>query len=279
MRSRIPCSVVVLMALFAFSSEAFTQAFPAEGQRPASNQPFNPRDLNGIWDRSGGGDRGMGPRPGVGVPPMTPEGKAMFEASKPSYGPRAVPPAVGNDIVGECNPQGIPRIIFFPRPVEFIQLPNRILQVYQWHRALREIWMDGRELPSEQPDLPSWYGYSVARWEGNTLVVDSTGYDDRGWLDMYGYPRSSETRIRERYTRVAYDRMELEITVTDPKIYTTPWVSEKKTFRLLAREDTKIPGLGDAKGWYGIAEELCVPLDEVDYFNTRIRNPAAGIGK
>jgi hypothetical protein len=86
-------------------------------------------------------------------------------------------------------------------------------------------------------------------------------------------------RIRERYTRVAYDRMELEITVTDPKIYTTPWVSEKKTFRLLPKEDTKIPGLGDAKGWYGIAEELCVPLDEVDYFNTRIRNPAAGIGK
>jgi len=242
-----------------------------------SNEPFDPHDLSGYWDRSGGGDRGMGPKPGQGVPEMTPLGKKLFEASKPSYGPRSVPPAVGNDIVGSCNPQGMPRLIFFPRPVEFIQLPGKLVQIYQWHRGLREIWMDGRELPKEQPDIRTWYGYSVGRWEGNTLVVDSLGYDDRGWLDMYGYPRSDEMKMQERYTRVDHDRIELQIIVTDPKIYTKPWVSETKTFRMKTKEDMAMPGLHDAKGWYGLMEEMCVPLDEVDQFNARIRNPAGGV--
>jgi hypothetical protein len=237
---------------------------------PTANLPFDPHDLKGYWDRSNGGARGMSSRPGVDVPPMTPEGQKLFNASKPGYGPRAVAPAVGNDIVGECNPQGIPRIIFFPRPVEFIQLPDKLVQIYDWHRVYREIWTDGRQLPKD-PDLKRWYGYSVAHWEGNTFVVDSNGFDERTWLDMYGYPHSDEMVLQERYTRTDHDTIKLQIIVTDPKMYTKPWVSETKTFSAVKKETIT------RDGWFGLLEEICAPIDEVVDFNTRVRNPAAGV--
>src|SRR6266403_330914 len=121
------------------SSREPSSPSPYGRPKPKSNLPFEPHDLSGVWSRTGG-DRGMSSRPGVNVPAMTPAGQKLFDASKPGYGPRAVPPATGNDIVGECNPQGVPRLLFFPRPVEFIQLPNRLIQFFQWHRVLREIW-------------------------------------------------------------------------------------------------------------------------------------------
>jgi hypothetical protein len=75
---------------------------------------------------------------------------------------------------------GIPRAILYPDPEEFIVLTDRILQHFQWGYGLRTIWMDGRKLPKpDEVDLPRWWGYAVGRWDGNTLVVTSTGYDDR----------------------------------------------------------------------------------------------------
>src|SRR5438093_9666424 len=116
--------VLVMMTVVAFSSAGFAQTGQAARRaKPKSNLPFDPHDLSGVWSRTGG-DRGISNRPGVNVPPMTPAGQKLFDASKPGYGPRAVPPAKGNDIVGECNPQGIPRLLLFPRLVEFIRLLN-----------------------------------------------------------------------------------------------------------------------------------------------------------
>jgi hypothetical protein len=285
---RLVSSIVVLVAVMILPLVSVAQqrgqreGAPAEGQQgrggrgrgsapsPTANLPFDPKDLNGYWDRSGGGDRGVGSRAGADAPPMTPEGQKLFDANRPGYGPRAVPPATGNDIVGECNPQGIPRIIYFPRPVEFIQRPDKLIQVFDWHRVYREIWMDGRQLPKD-PDLVRWYGYSVGRWEGNTLVVDSNGFDDRTWLDMYGYPHSDQMLLQERYTRVDHDTITLQIIVNDPKIYTKPWVGELKTFKIVPKETLV------RDGWFGLLEEICAPIDEVDSFNTRIRNPAAGV--
>ena len=241
----------------------------ARKAKPKSNLPFDPHDLSGVWSRTGG-DRGMSNRPGVNVPPMTPAGQRLFEASKPGYGPRAVPPAKGNDIVGECNPQGIPRLLFFPRPVEFIQLPNRLIQVFQWHRAFREIWSDGRKVPAD-PDTVRWYGYSAGKWEGDEFVVNSFGFDDRTWLDQYGYPHSDQMKLEERYHRIDHDTVEMTIIVDDPKIYTKPWVSEKKTWSLLSPEEYSVDG------WNALAEEICAPIDEVDNFDRRVRDPAGGV--
>jgi hypothetical protein len=263
--------IVAIAAITVFSSAGLAQTGEvARRARPKSNLPFDPHDLVGVWSRTGG-DRGMSSRPGVDVPPMTPAAQKLFDASGPGYGPRAVPPAKGNDIVGECNPQGIPRLLYFPRPVEFIQLPNRLIQYFQWHHVLREIWTDGRK-PPEDPDTLRWYGYSSAHWEGNVFVVDSTGFDDRTWLDMYGYPHSEQMKLQERYERVDHDTIEMTVIVNDPKMYTKPWVSQKKTWSLLPK-----PEEYSLDGWNGLPEEVCAPIDEVTNFNNRVRDPAGGV--
>jgi len=263
--------IVAIAGILAFSSAGMAQTGEvARKAKPKSNLPFDPHDFSGVWTRTGG-DRGMSSRPGVDVPPMTPAAQKLFDASGPGYGPRAVPPAKGNDIVGECNPQGIPRLLFFPRPVEFIQLPNRLIQYFQWHHVLREIWVDGRK-PHTDPDTLRWYGYSTARWEGNVFVVDSTGFDDRSWLDQYGYPHSDQMKLQERYERVDHDTIEMTVTVDDPKMYTKPWVSQKKTWSLLAK-----PEEYSLDGWNGLPEEVCAPIDEVDNFDRRVRDPAGGV--
>ena len=262
--------ILAMITIPGFASDTFAQTGQvARRARPKSNLPFDPHDLSGVWSRTGG-DRGMSNRPGVSVPPMTPAGQKLFDASKPGYGPRAVPPATGNDIVGECNPQGIPRLLFFPRPVEFIQLPNRLIQFFQWHHVLREIWTDGRKVPSD-PDTLRWYGYSAGKWEGDEFVVDSFGFDARTWLDQYGYPHSDQMKLQERYRRIDHDTIEMTVIVDDPKTYTKPWVSEKKTWSLLSKEEYSLDG------WNALAEEVCAPIDEVDNFDRRVRDPAGGV--
>ena len=101
-----------------------------------------------------------------------------------------------------------------------------MLQLFQWGRTLRELWIDGRKLPSgDALDSlgPSWFGISVAHWEGNTLVVESTGFDERAWPDQYGHPLSFDAKITERYTRVGPDTIDGTMTIDDPKNYTGPW--------------------------------------------------------
>jgi hypothetical protein len=109
---------------------------------------------------------------------------------------------------------------------------DRIFQFFEYRHDWREIWMDGRELP-EIEDLPlRWNGHSVGRWEGDTLVVESVGFDDRSWLDKLGYPHSDQMHVEERYRRVDSGTLELVVTVTDPVVYTRPWRSDTKRFEL-----------------------------------------------
>jgi len=248
----------------------------------AQGAPFNPKDFTGTWLRSAG-DRGFTNARGE-VPPFTPEGQKRFDANKPSRGRilgspeaaarteehigrrRAVPPALSNDNIGQCNPLGIPRLLFEPEPFEIIQTNDKVMQFFQWAWTFREMWTDGRV-----PDMSllpiRWYGYSSGKWDGDTLVVTSVGFDERAWLDFYGYPFSEQMRLEERYRRVAPDRLELTLTVTDPVIYTKPFQSDTKVFTLLTKERLTI------YGWTGLQENLCVPLEEAD-FNRTIRDPA-----
>ena len=154
---------------------------------------------------------------------------------------------------------GIPRAILYPDPEEFIVLPDRILQHFQWGYGLRTIWMDGRELPKpEEVDITRWWGYAVGRWDGDTFVVTSTGYDPRTWVDHFGYPHSDMMVLEERYTRINYDTLELTMTLTDPVYYQEPWVSERKRMHLIPRDFIQ------SSGWSGLLEDLCAPADEVD---------------
>jgi hypothetical protein len=262
------------------------------------NRPYDKHDLSGLWSRNGSpggyggggtcrdcGDRGYS----ADVPPLTPLGQKMFDANKPSYGRllgsadaaahpnepigrrRAAPPANDTDPYQHCNPMGPSRALIYPDPMEMTVLPDRTLQQFEWGYGVRTIWTDGRQ-PLMDPDLPRWWGYSAARWDGDTFVVTTTGVDERTWVDHFGYPHSADMVLEERYRRTAYDVIELSMTITDPKVYTRPWVSETKKFRKLPKDAIKT-----VDGWTGLMEDLCAPADEVELFNKRVRDPAGGV--
>ncbi len=269
MRNRFVTLNAAIGAVLVFSAITFAQRDPG----------FNPRDLSGVWERAGG-DRGVN----LEVPQMTPEGEARFNQNKPSYGRplgsplngehigrvRAVPPAQGNSLVGECNPQGVPRLYFEPEAWEFIPIGDRMLQFFPWTHALREIWMDGRELPEDPAFGLRWFGYSAGEWEGNTFVITTVGTDDRTWLDHFGYPHSDAMRFEERFRRVDPDTLELNMRIDDPKTYTETWVAETKTFSRISREDLTFDG------WYGFLDGICAPINELE-FNEEVRDPAGAL--
>ncbi|MED5534587.1 MAG: hypothetical protein VX690_02675 [Pseudomonadota bacterium] len=231
---------------------------------------FNPRDLSGVWSGFGGGG-GRVPF-GPNRPPLTPEGEAKYLTHIPTRSsdprvPAVDDPALSNDPTFECNPRGFPRVMFdtSSRTFEFIHIDDRVLQLLQRGRTLREFWMDGREIPSpENMDNigPSWYGHSVAKWEGNELIVDTTGMDDRAWLDTPGHVKSFEARIQERYRKVDADTIELRMTLYDPTSYTAPWVSDTKIFKRESPERLTF------FGWYGmfsgVTDLMCAPLNAVE---------------
>ncbi len=91
-------------------------------------------------------------------------------------------------------------------------------------------------------------------------------------MDHYGYPHSADMLLEERYRRISYDVLELNMTITDPKIYAAPWKSETKKFRKLSKD-----GIKTVDGWSGLMEDICAPADDVEFFNKRIRDPAGGV--
>ena len=117
----------------------------------------------------------------------------------------------------QCLPGSIP-LALLVFTFKMIQTPQEIVQLSETADPPRQIHTDGRPLPKD-PD-PTWMGYSVGRWEGDTLVVETAGLNDKAWLDAFGHPRSESMRITERYRRRDFGHMDLEITFNDPKYYT-----------------------------------------------------------
>jgi hypothetical protein len=121
-----------------------------------------------------------------------------------------------------CLPMGFMQFHEHPQLRKIIQTPKVVVIMYEANYGLRQIFTDGRPLPKD-PD-PWWYGYSVGRWEGDTLVVQTTGFaDDTIWLDVRGDPLTSAAKVTERFRRPNYGSLEIEVTVDDPKAYTRPW--------------------------------------------------------
>ncbi len=251
MRIRIPVLMLSLIALFSLVALA---------QAPA----FDAHDFTGIWRRRGG-DRGISPK----APPLTAEGMARMKQNIPARSrnpntPSTDLPANSNDPSFSCNPKGFPRMLIDTAHDwhEVIQMKDRILQLWQEERRPREIWLDGRPVPSgENLDNlgPAWYGHSVGQWQGDTLVVQTVGLDDRAWVDVFGFPKSADARVEERYKRVDADTLEVQVTLLDPKFYTSPWVSDTKTFKKEPRKNVTF------FGWYGLfsglGELICAPMN------------------
>ena len=258
MRSRFIAFTLVIVAVPIFSCGLLAQNGLQSGTTKAKAATPSPsHDLSGIWtfrERMGGVEHGtFGPQ----VPPMTPSAQARFDAAKPGYGERGAPG--GNDPIGKCDPNGLTRVLIQPTPIEIFQVPGRVLMILEWSHVWRYIWTDGRELPKD-PD-PWWYGYSVGKWDGDSFVVDTVGFNDRTWVDFFGHPHTEDMHLTEQYRRVDHDTLELVMTINDPKAYTQPWASNKKTFKLTPKDELR--------------ESVCAPSDE-DAFTKRMREPAAG---
>ena len=228
------------------------------------SQAFAQGELTGVYLRNSGSNDYPQSQWNPAELPFTAAGKAVFDANKPGKGPRQSMPAFGNDPLGQSNPPGLYRTLVYGRPIEMVQLPDRVIQLFEWGKHWRTIWTDGREVPDALVAGPFWYGYSVGAWEGDTLVVKTVGLDGRAWLDEWGTPYTDLTEIEERWSRTDDKTVSLTITVTDPELYSQPWTSDVKTF---AQQPTDSLN-GE------LMEQIFAPIDEVQ-FNLDIRDRAA----
>jgi hypothetical protein len=148
--------------------------------------------------------------------PFTPLGQKLFDEATATNSK--------DDPEGFCLPPGVPRMMYTPYPTEILQLPNRIVFVYEGGAHVwRNIWMDGREQPKD-PN-PTYLGYSVGKWDGDTLVVDTIGMNYRTWLDAAGHRHGEKLHVTERYTRTDSNTLKLESTIEDPDYYAKPWTT------------------------------------------------------
>jgi hypothetical protein len=205
---------------------------PVKGQK---SDPAAVHDISGIWDPGlAAGIQALGAKamPDDGKPehrpPFTALGLETLNLTKPSNGARSTLATESNDPVIAGDPQGMPREDLFElRTTQIFQTPVAIYMLYQFGRVWRVIWMDGREAPKDAE--PRWFGYSVGKWVDNdTLVVETTGLDERTWIDHAGRPHSDALRVEERFHRVDHDRLELSVMIDDPKMYTKSWVALDK---------------------------------------------------
>jgi hypothetical protein len=128
-----------------------------------------------------------------------------------------------NNPDGLCKPQGPLQYHLDPQPRKIVQTPTQILIIYESNYGFRTIYLDGRKLPAPGVPQPFWHGYSVGRWDGDTLVVESNNFHDDGWLDSRGSPYTEALTLIERIRRVNYGQLDIEVTIDDPKTYTKPF--------------------------------------------------------
>ena len=124
---------------------------------------------------------------------------------------------------GLCLPESTLQLHLDPQPFKIVQTPKQIYIIYETNYGIRTVYTDGRPLPPQGGPQPYWYGYSVGRWEGDTLVVETNNYKDGGWLDARGSPVTDALKVTERIRRLNYGRIDIELTVDDPKAYTQPF--------------------------------------------------------
>ena len=243
--------VAVAMGLAAFAAALCAQwpNYPTAGvPRTPSGQPIldgpTPRtadgkpDFSGVWAFKGGPGRGAGkqatPAP---PPPPTPAGgppAATFKNIGTGFkdGLPLLPWAADllkqrkaenskDNPDAHCLPLGLMQLHLHPQPRKIIQTPGVIVILYEAQGGVRQIFMDGRALPKDVE--PWWYGYSIGKWDGDTLVVETTGFRDDVWLDIDGSPLTGTGKMTERFRRPNYGTLEIEVTIEDPKVYSKPF--------------------------------------------------------
>ena len=195
----------------------------APAPRSADGKP----DLSGVWqpapDPTGtrGGIEGIiAPRYLVDITrdlkredvPFQPPAAALYQERRDN--------SFRDNPLARCLPAGVPRLDAYTHPYKTVQTPKLIVVLYESLTMFRQMFVDGRALPLN-PE-PAWMGYSVGRWVGNALVVETAGFNDKTWLDGSGHPHSEKMRLTERFVRRDFGHMDIEITIDDPVMYTQP---------------------------------------------------------
>jgi len=138
------------------------------------------------------------------------------------------------DPASRCQPAGPIRLFTFPQYRKMVQVPGLLVMLSERDVTFRQIFTDGRELPKDPQ--PSFHGYSSGRWDGDTLIVQTNGFRDGMWLDRSGSPLTDAAKMTERFRRVNYGKLEIEITIDDPKAYTALWTVKFNQFIVLNTE-------------------------------------------
>ena len=195
---------------------------------PAPRLPDGKPDLQGLWNAADGRFlTNIAKRAGFDAP-FQPGAAAVFKERQDTEG-RDRP-------AGRCLPHTVPTAMMVPGyPWKVVQTPGLTIVLFENFSQYRQIFTDGRDFPAER--APTWFGYSIGKWDGDTFVVDVVGFNDKGWLDDGGHPRSEAMHVTEKWRRKDFGHMDIEFTFDDPKTYTKPW-SVTIPFNLLP--DTEI---------------------------------------
>jgi len=140
-----------------------------------------------------------------------------------------------DDPTANCIVGGVPRSDAVPYPFKVLHEKDLVVILYEAVHSYRQIFADGRKLPEDMN--PSWFGYSVGRWDKDTFIVETAGFNDRGWLDNFGKPATDKLRVTEKFVRKDFGHMDILITIDDPGAYTKPW---DVTLPLILRPDTEL---------------------------------------
>ena len=181
----------------------------APAPRTADGKP----DLSGLW------------KPGAGyvgniAKDLKPEDVPFQPWSEALYNQRRATNSK-DDPTAACIVGGVPRSDLVPYPFKILTVPGMVVILYEAVHSYRQIFTDGRDFPKDP--TPTWFGYSIGHWEGNAFVVQTTGFNDKGWLDNNGHPATESLRVTERFQRKDFGHMDVQITIDDAKAYTKPW--------------------------------------------------------
>ncbi len=263
---------------------AQTAAQKAPSAKPAP--ALDPHDLNGMWMRENGpltcsivgeakcefcdtthtcvtGTPGVAPG-GINFLPtgvhMTPWATQRWMSQDGGKG------ISGNaDPYDRCDPPVMPNIVYgYIHPFMIVQTPGITWMIFEEAHSWRLIYTDGRPMPKAEdlPFGPTYMGFSIGHWDGNTFVIDTAGMNDKTWLDNRGHPHSEDLKIRDTYRRVDHDHMEVSFTMDDPKAYDRVWTYGPRLFDLKTGPQ------------WEMQESYCT-LDEQQKFNNQVTDPTA----
>jgi hypothetical protein len=202
-------------------------------------------DMNGIWQSLNTANwdiQGHAARPSqvvaLGAAGAVPAGLGVVEGNEIPYLPAAAAKKKENfenrltaDPENKCFLPGVPRATYMPFPFQIVQTPKHILIAYEFASASRIIYMGN----APESPVDTWMGHSVGHWEGQTLVVDVSSFNDQTWFDRAGNFHSEELHVVERYTPLSKDALTYEVTIEDPKVFSRPWKMSMPLYRRLEK--------------------------------------------